>query len=221
MSVLLKLLDIVVCGMLYIVVVLFGVGKSSIVNVILVCDLQIVLLIFFILCVMCLGEVNGQYYYFVSVEKFEQMIVVGDFFEYVWVYGDWKGMVWQLVELQLVVGQDVLLEIDWQGVQQVWQLVLGMVIVFILLLFKQVLQDCMCKCGQDSEVVIVQWLGVVCDEMLYFNEFDYVIVNEVFDIVVDELCVIFIVSCLCWEVQKVCYVVLIQVLLIFDVGVID
>lgn len=210
-----------VCGILYIVVVFFGVGKSSIVNVILVCDLQIVLLILFILCVICFGEINGEYYYFVSVVEFECMIVVGDFFEYVWVYGDWKGIVWQLVELQLVVGQDVLLEIDWQGVQQVCQLVFGMVMVFILLLFWQVLEDCMCKCGQDSEVVIVQCLVVVCEEMLYFNDFDYVIVNEVFEIVVDELCVIFIVSWLWWEVQKVCYVGLIQVFLIQDVVIID
>jgi len=122
---------------------------------------------------------------------------------------------------QLAAGQDVLLEIDWQGAQQVRQLVPGTVTVFILPPSKQALQDRMRKRGQDSEAVIAQRLGAARDEMLHFNEFDYVIVNEVFDTAVDELCAIFTASRLRREAQKVRHAGLIQALLTPDPGATD
>jgi len=167
------------------------------------------------------GEVNGEHYHFVSAETFEEMIADGDFFEHAWVHGDWKGTARQSVEPQLAAGQDVLLEIDWQGAQQVRQLVPGTVTVFILPPSKQALQDRMRKRGQDSEAVIAQRLGAARDEMLHFNEFDYVIVNEVFDTAVDELCAIFTASRLRREAQKVRHAGLIQALLTPDPGATD
>ena len=205
--------DAVARGTLYIVAAPSGAGKSSIVNATLARDPQIALSISFTSRAMRPGEVNGQHYHFVSAEKFEQMIAAGDFFEHAWVHGDWKGTARQSVEPQLAAGQDVLLEIDWQGAQQVRQLVPGTVTVFILPPSKQALQDRMRKRGQDSEAVIAQRLGAARDEMLHFNEFDYVIVNEVFDTAVDELCAIFTASRLRREAQKVRHAGLIQALL--------
>ncbi|MFL9584383.1 guanylate kinase [Stenotrophomonas sp. AB1(2024)] len=208
-------------GTLYIVAAPSGAGKSSIVNATLARDPQIALSISFTSRVMRPGEVNGEHYHFVSAAEFERMIAAGDFFEHAWVHGDWKGTARQSVEPQLSAGQDVLLEIDWQGAQQVRQLVPGTVTVFILPPSKQALQDRMRKRGQDSEAVIAQRLAAAREEMLHFNDFDYVIVNEVFETAVDELCAIFTASRLRREAQKVRHAGLIQALLTQDATATD
>lgn len=181
-------------GTLYIVAAPSGAGKSSLVNATLARDAQIALSISFTSRAMRPGEVDGRHYHFVSAAEFERMIAAGDFFEYARVHGDWKGTARQSVEPQLAAGKDVLLEIDWQGARQVRAKVPDAVSVFILPPSKQALDDRMRKRGQDSEAVIAQRLGAARDEMLHFNEFDYVIVNEVFDTAVDELCAIFTAS---------------------------
>jgi len=122
------------------------------------------------------------------------MIAAGDFFEYARVHGDWKGTARQSVEPQLAAGKDVLLEIDWQGARQVRAKVPDAVSVFILPPSKQALDDRMRKRGQDSEAVMAQRLAAAREEMQHYDEFDYVIVNEVFDTAVDEMCAIFTAS---------------------------
>jgi len=198
-----------------------GAGKSSLVNATLARDAQIALSISFTSRAMRPGEVDGRHYHFVSAAEFERMIAAGDFFEYARVHGDWKGTARQSVEPQLSAGQDVLLEIDWQGAQQVRQLVPGTGTVFILPPSKQALQDRMRKRGQDSEAVIAQRLAAAREEMLHFNDFDYVIVNEVFETAVDELCAIFTASRLRREAQKVRHAGLIQALLTQDPATTD
>ncbi len=95
----------------------------------------------------------------------------------------------------------MLLEIDWQGAQQVRQLVPGTVTVFILP-SKQALQDRMRSAARTAKPSSPSaWARP--GTMLHFNEFDYVIVNEVFDTAVDELCAIFTASRLRREAQKV------------------
>jgi guanylate kinase len=95
------------------------------------------------------------------------------------------------------------------------------VTVFILPPSKQALQDRMRKRGQDSEAVIAQRLSAAREEMLHFNDFDYVIVNEVFETAVDELCAIFTASRLRREAQKVRHAGLIQALLTQDPAATD
>jgi guanylate kinase len=97
----------------------------------------------------------------------------------------------------------------------------GTVTVFILPPSKQALQDRMRKRGQDSEAVIAQRLAAAREEMLHFNDFDYVIVNEVFETAVDELCAIFTASRLRREAQKVRHAGLIQALLTQDPATTD
>ena len=200
-------------GTLYIVAAPSGAGKSSIVNATLARDPQISLSISFTSRAMRPGEVNGKHYHFVSATEFERMIAAGDFFEHAWVHGDWKGTARQSVEPQLAAGQDVLLEIDWQGAQLVRQLVPGAVSVFILPPSKQALEERMRKRGQDSEEVIARRLAGAREEMLHYNEFDYVIVNENFDTAVDEMCAIFQASRLRRAAQQVRHGALIEALL--------
>jgi guanylate kinase len=118
------------------------------------------------------------------------MVAAGDFFEHARVHGDWKGTAKQSVEPQLAAGRDVLLEIDWQGARQVQVQVPDAVSVFILPPSREALEQRMRARGQDSEAVIAQRLAAAREEMSHYGEFDYLIVNEVFDTAVVEMCAI-------------------------------
>jgi guanylate kinase len=205
-------------GTLYIVAAPSGAGKSSLVNAVLARDPQISLSISFTSRGMRPGEENGKHYHFVPAAEFEAMIAAGDFFEHALVHGDWKGTARQSVEPQLDAGQDVLLEIDWQGAQQVRAKVPGAVSVFILPPSRQALEERMRKRGQDSEAVIAQRLSAAREEMSHHGEFDYVVVNEDFDTAVEELCAIFRASRLRRQAQVQRHAGLIANLLADDAG---
>ena len=181
-------------GTLYIVAAPSGAGKSSIVNAVLARDADIALSISFTSRGARPGERHAQHYHFISADEFEAMIRAGDFFEYAQVHGDWKGTARQSVEPQLAAGRDVLLEIDWQGAQQVKAQVPEAVSVFILPPSRAALEERMRKRGQDSEETIRRRLANAREEMSHHGEFDYLIVNEVFETAVEEMCAIFIAS---------------------------
>ena len=181
-------------GTLFIVAAPSGAGKSSLVNACLARDPQIALSISFTSRAPRPGERHAQHYHFVSAEEFQRMIDAGDFFEWANVHGDLKGTARQSVEPQLAAGHDVLLEIDWQGAQQVRAKVPDAVSIFILPPSREALEERMRKRGQDSEDTIARRLAAAREEMSHYGEFDYVIVNEVFDTAVVEMGSIFIAS---------------------------
>jgi len=181
-------------GTLYIVAAPSGAGKSSLVNACLARDPAIRLSISFTSRAPRPGERHAEHYHFVSVDEFQRMVVADDFFEHALVHDDWKGTARQSVEPQLAAGNDVLLEIDWQGARQVRERVPDAVSVFILPPSRAALEQRMRTRGQDSEHVMRQRLAAAREEMSHFDEFDYVIVNEDFDTAVDEMCSIFMAS---------------------------
>ncbi|KAF1711545.1 guanylate kinase [Pseudoxanthomonas kalamensis DSM 18571] len=181
-------------GTLYIVAAPSGAGKSSIVNAVLARDPQIALSISFTSRAPRPGERHAEHYHFVGEDEFRRMIDAGDFFEYARVHGDWKGTARQSLEPQLAAGKDVLLEIDWQGAQQVKAKVPDAVGVFILPPSRDALEQRMRKRGQDSEDVIARRMANAREEMSHYGEFDFVIVNEVFERAVDEMQAIFTAS---------------------------
>ena len=178
-------------GTLFIVAAPSGAGKSSIVNACLARDENICLSISFTSRAPRPGERHHEHYHFVSAGEFERMVAAGDFFEHARVHGDWKGTARQSVEPQLAAGNDVLLEIDWQGAAQVRSQVPDAVGVFILPPSRQALEQRMRARGQDSDEVIERRLAAAREEMSHYAEFDYVIVNEVFETAVEETCAIF------------------------------
>jgi guanylate kinase len=188
-------------GTLYIVAAPSGAGKSSLVNACLARDPAIRLSISFTSRAPRPGERQGEHYHFVDVETFQRMVVAGDFFEHALVHGDWKGTARQSVEPQLAAGNDVLLEIDWQGARQVRLQVPEAVSVFILPPSRAALEERMRARGQDSEHVIRQRLAAAHEEMSHYCEFDYLIVNEKFHAAVEEMCSIFTASRLRRDVQ--------------------
>ena len=203
-------------GTLYIVAAPSGAGKSSIVNAVLARDDEIALSISFTSRGARPGERHAQHYHYISAEEFESMIRAGDFFEYARVHGDWKGTARQSVEPQLAAGKDVLLEIDWQGARQVREKVPDAVSVFILPPSRQALEQRMRARGQDSEETILRRLANAREEMSHHDEFDYLIVNEVFETAVDEMCAIFAASRLRRDQQVQRHAALIATLLAED-----
>lgn len=200
-------------GTLFIVAAPSGAGKSSLVNAVLAQEPGIALSISFTSRAPRPGEANGQHYHFVSEDEFRRMIEAGDFFEYALVHGDYKGTARQSVEPLLAQGKDVLLEIDWQGAQQVRAKLPGAVSVFILPPSREALEQRMRKRAQDSEETIARRLAAAREEMSHHHEFDYVIVNDDFATSVNELRSIFIAQRLRLEKQSVRHVELIGALL--------
>jgi len=180
-------------GTLYIVAAPSGAGKSSVVNACLARDPSITLSISFTSRTPRTGERHAEHYHFISATQFEGMIKTGDFFEYAQVHGDWKGTARQSVEPQLDAGNDVLLEIDWQGARQVREKIPDAVSIFILPPSRHALEERMRKRG-DSEASIAGRLANAREEILHHDEFDYIIINEDFDTAVEQMCTIFTAS---------------------------
>ncbi len=179
-------------GQLFIVAAPSGAGKSSLVNAVLARTPGIALSISYTSRGPRPGERHAQHYHFVDKAEFERMVAAGDFFEHALVHGDYKGTARQSVEPQLAAGQDVLLEIDWQGARQVRKQVPDALSVFILPPSREALESRMRSRGQDSEETIAKRLAAAREEMSHYDEFDFVIVNEDFETAVCEMQAIFV-----------------------------
>ena len=126
------------------------------------------------------GEVEGQHYYFVANEKFEQMIKAGDMLEHALVYNShFYGTPKKPVEKALTEGRDVLFDIDWQGNRTLSEIARDDVVsVFLLPPSWDELAHRLHNRAQDSEEEIVKRLGKARDEIAHYREFQYVIVNN-------------------------------------------
>ncbi|MFM6987992.1 MAG: guanylate kinase [Arenimonas sp.] len=200
-------------GTLYIVAAPSGAGKSSIVNAVLKRLPDVALSISYTSRAPRPGERHAQHYHFIGKDEFERMIAAGDFFEHALVHGDYKGTARQSVLPQLERGLDVLLEIDWQGARQVRAQIPEAKSIFILPPSKQALETRMRNRGQDSEAVIAQRLAAAREEMSHYHEFDYVVVNEHFELAVQEVAAIFTAQRLFVGQQRIRHKALIEQLL--------
>lgn len=200
-------------GTLYIVAAPSGAGKSSIVNAVLKRLPDVALSISYTSRAPRPGERHAQHYHFIGKDEFERMIAAGDFFEHALVHGDYKGTARQSVLPQLERGLDVLLEIDWQGARQVRAQIPEAKSIFILPPSKQALETRMRNRGQDSDAVIAQRLAAAREEMSHYHEFDYVVVNEHFELAVQEVAAIFTAQRLAVGQQRIRHKALIEQLL--------
>jgi guanylate kinase len=133
------------------------------------------------------GEENGVHYHFVSVEEFKALIEKNDFFEWAQVFDNYYGTSKQAIESQLEAGIDVFLDIDWQGAQQIRKLVDDVETIFILPPSKEELESRLNNRGQDSAEVIAGRMAKAQSETSHYNEYDYVVVNDDFDIALAEI----------------------------------
>jgi guanylate kinase len=177
-------------GNLFMVVAPSGAGKSTLVNALLARDPAIRLSISYTTRPPRPAESEGQHYHFVDVPQFLALKERGEFLEQAFVHGNWYATSATWLKAQVAAGQDVLLEIDWQGAAQVRRLIPGSVQIFILPPSIDALRERLEKRGQDPADVIVQRLAAAREEMRHSGEFDYVIMNKDFARAVDDLSVI-------------------------------
>lgn len=177
-------------GTLFLISAPSGAGKSSLVNALLQKMPDISLSISTTTRNPRKGEVNGREYHFVSVEEFLRMRENDEFLESAEVHGNYYGTSKKWIEEKMSEGTDVILEIDWQGARQVRNIFPESVGIFILPPSIEALEDRLHKRGQDSEQTITRRLLGAGAEMVHAREFQFVIINEVFENSLSEFCAI-------------------------------
>ena len=174
-------------GTLYIVSAASGTGKTSLLKALLEQTNGISLSVSHTTRDARVGEENGVHYHFVGKNTFHNLIEDGDFLEHAEVFGNFYGTSQSAVERQLNDGEDVILAIDWQGAEQVRKLMPTAVSIFILPPSRDALLSRLQGRGQDSDEIIQGRMNEAVSEMSHYNEFDYIVVNDVFETALDEL----------------------------------
>lgn len=133
------------------------------------------------------GEVSGKDYNFVRQDDFKNLIEQNAFLEHAQVFDNFYGTSQTWVEQELSAGRDVILEIDWQGAQQIRQQMPNMISVFILPPSRDELLKRLTGRGTDAPEVIDRRMQDAVSEMSHYGEFDYLIINDDFDLALQEL----------------------------------
>ncbi|MBA6130279.1 MULTISPECIES: guanylate kinase [Pseudomonas] len=178
-------------GTLYIVSAPSGAGKTSLVNALIKEDRQIRVSVSHTTRAMRPGEQHGVNYHFVVHEEFKALIAQGDFLEHAEVFGNFYGTSRSALQQTLDEGYDLILEIDWQGAQQVRRVMPDALSVFILPPSQQALRQRLDGRGQDSEEIINGRMKEAVSEMVHYDEYDYVIINDDFDEALEDLKAVF------------------------------
>ena len=165
-------------GCLYTIVAPSGAGKSSLVAALLERDPAIRLSVSTTTRPPRTGEVSGREYHFVTREKFEALIGEGEFLEHAEVYGNLYGTSKRWIEETRAAGEDVLLEIDWQGARQVKRIFPEMSFIYILPPSIGVLGERLVKRGKDTAEVVERRLAAAREDLRHVHQADYVIINE-------------------------------------------
>lgn len=174
-------------GTLIIITAPSGAGKTTVVRGLLECDPGVQLSVSYTTRAPRQGEVDGVAYHFVSVSKFRELRDRGEFLEWAEVHDNYyaTSRVW-LAE-QIATGRDIVLEIDWQGAQQVRKAFPDAVGVFLLPPSFEVLEQRLRGRGTDTEEVIARRLLAARGEMRHVGEFEHVIINNMLEHAIADL----------------------------------
>lgn len=174
-------------GTLYTISAPSGAGKTSLVAKLLACTPRLGVSVSHTTRPMRPGEEDGVNYHFVSHAEFEQMLNASAFLEHAQVFDNFYGTSQQWVESQLTAGEDVILEIDWQGAQQVRHLMPDTVAIFIMPPSREALNERLTGRGQDDSAVIQRRMDAAVAEMSHYVESDYVVINDDFNTALADL----------------------------------
>jgi guanylate kinase len=169
-------------GTLFTVSAPSGAGKTSLVGALVKSNPEVCVSVSHTTRAMRPGEVDGVNYHFVTRDAFEEMLEAGDFLEHAHVFGNLYGTSQKWVMETLKQGIDVILEIDWQGAQQVRKLIPDTVGLFILPPSLACLRQRLTSRGQDDESVINTRMSEAISEMSHYPEADYLIINDDFTV---------------------------------------
>jgi guanylate kinase len=174
-------------GNLFVVAAPSGAGKSSLVNALLQMDSHLVVSISHTTRKPRGQEQDGREYFFIEEPEFRQKIADGAFFEWAEVHGNLYGTSRAAVETLITGGQDVVLEIDWQGALQIKELFPNAILIFILPPSWDELAQRLTRRGEDHPEVIAQRLTNARIEVAQARHFDFVIINALFETALFDL----------------------------------
>jgi guanylate kinase len=168
-------------GSMLMIVAPSGAGKSSLVNALLKEEPALKLSLSTTTRAPRPGEVDGKDYRFASQETFIAERDQGHFLEWAQVHGHFYGTSKPWIESQMQAGNDVMLEIDWQGAQQIRKLIPSVQWIFIFPPSIEALEERLRKRGQDDEETIKRRLAAAHVELMHAHEADYIVVNDSFE----------------------------------------
>ncbi len=174
-------------GNLYVVAAPSGAGKSSLVKALLELDARLAVSVSHSTRAPRGQEQNGREYWFVSVATFKDMADRGDFFEWAEVHGNLYGTSRSAIQTRLTAGEDVVLEIDYQGALQIKQIFPTAVLIFILPPSWEELRQRLLRRGEDAAEVIEQRMVNARHEVAQAKHFDYIVVNGLFETALFDL----------------------------------
>ncbi|MEQ1598519.1 MAG: guanylate kinase [Methylotenera sp.] len=174
-------------GNLFIITAASGAGKTSLLEALLAHDALIRRSVSHTTRVPRPGEQEGVHYHFVNEAQFLEALNAGDFLESADVHGAKYGTSQSRVDIDLQAGCDVVLEIDWQGAAQVRNIYPQAISIFILPPSVEALKERLNNRGQDSAEVIAKRVAAAREEMSHVVEFDYVTINDSFDVALQDL----------------------------------
>lgn len=171
-----------------------GAGKSSLVHALLQADSSLMLSLSTTTRLPRPGEVDGTDYRFVRPEEFIRQRDSGDFLEWAEVHGHFYGTSRSWIEAQMRAGHDVILEIDWQGAQQIRKLIPAAQWIFIFPPSIEALEERLRKRGQDNEATIERRLAAAHIELQHASEADYIVINDAFEQALQDLQAVLVAS---------------------------
>ena len=174
-------------GNLFVIAAPSGAGKTSLVRALVSDDARLQLSISHTTRAPRPGEIDGEHYHFTQVDFFQDLIAKDRLLEHAQVHGNFYGTGRDQVETAFTRGRDVILEIDWQGARQIRERFPACVSIFVLPPSRAALFDRLQKRGQDSAEVIKRRIANARGEIEHAAEFDYLIVNDRFDIALADL----------------------------------
>lgn len=174
-------------GSLFVISAPSGAGKTSLVRAMMEAHPQVEVSVSFTTRPPRPGEENGRDYHFVSRDDFERRRDAGEFLEWAEVHGNLYGTSREWIAARMALGRDIVLEIDWQGAEQVGRLFPDAVGIFIAPPSLEALRERLERRGQDSADVIEQRLSAARGELEQAPRFQYVIINQDFAIALKQL----------------------------------
>jgi len=133
------------------------------------------------------GEQDGVDYHFIDKERFEVLVAAGEFLEHAQVFDNYYGTRRATLVERLEAGEDVILEIDWQGARQVFEAFPQAIKVFILPPSREALYERLQGRGQDNEAVIRRRMADAVTEMRHYDEYHYLVINDDFTTALADL----------------------------------
>jgi guanylate kinase len=174
-------------GNLFVVAAPSGAGKSSLVKALLELDSHLSVSVSHTTRTPRGQEQDGREYWFVSAPTFQDMVDRGEFFEWAEVHGNRYGTSRKGIESRLQAGEDIVLEIDYQGALQIKQLFPHAILIFILPPSWQELEQRLRRRGEDQPEVIAQRMVNAREEVAQARHFDFVIINALFETALFDL----------------------------------